>query len=82
LPFLDAGGVYVNVNVRGSGEYGREWHQAGKKASKPKTWRCLIDVCEMLVRDRLTTPRQLSVITQFDGPMITFDDGQRSHRGV
>jgi prolyl oligopeptidase len=61
LPFLDAGGVYVNANVRGGGEYGREWHQAGKKASKPNTWRDLIDICEMLVRERLTTPRQLAI---------------------
>ena len=61
LPFLDADGVYVNANVRGGGEYGREWHQAGKKASKPNTWRDLIDVCEMLVREHLTTPRQLAI---------------------
>jgi prolyl oligopeptidase len=61
LPFLDAGGVYVNANVRGGGEYGREWHQAGKKASKPNTWRDLIDICDKLVRERLTTPRQLAI---------------------
>jgi prolyl oligopeptidase len=61
LPFLDAGGVYVNANVRGGGEYGREWHQAGKKANKPNTWRDLIDVCEKLVREGLTTPRQLAI---------------------
>jgi prolyl oligopeptidase len=61
LAFLDAGGVWVNANVRGGGEYGREWHMAGKKATKPNTWRDLIDVCETLVRERLTSPRHLAI---------------------
>jgi prolyl oligopeptidase len=61
LAFLDAGGVWVNANVRGGGEYGREWHMAGKKATKPNTWRDLIDVCETLVRERITSPRHLAI---------------------
>ncbi len=61
LPFLDAGGVYCNANVRGGGEYGREWHKAGQKATKPNSWRDLIAVCEALIADRITSPKHLAI---------------------
>ncbi|MGC6331004.1 prolyl oligopeptidase family serine peptidase [Rhizorhabdus sp. FW153] len=61
LAFLDEGGVYCVVNVRGGGEYGREWHKGGQKETKPNTWRDLIDTCETLIRDKLTSPRHLAI---------------------
>jgi len=61
LPFLDAGGVYCNANVRGGGEYGREWHKAGQKATKANTWRDLIAVCETLIAERITSPKHLAI---------------------
>ncbi len=61
LPFLDAGGVYVTAHVRGGGEYGREWHYGGRKATKSNTWRDLIDVCETLVAAKLTAPAKLAI---------------------
>ena len=62
LAFLDAGGVLVTAHVRGGGEYGREWHEAGKKATKPNTWRDLIDVCETLLRERMTSAKHLAIM--------------------
>jgi prolyl oligopeptidase len=62
LPFLDAGGVYVVANVRGGGEYGRDWHKAGQKATKPNTWRDLIAVCETMISDGVTAPEHLAVM--------------------
>ncbi|WP_448140567.1 prolyl oligopeptidase family serine peptidase [Sphingopyxis fribergensis] len=61
LPFLDAGGVYCNANVRGGGEYGRDWHKAGQKATKANSWRDLIAVCETLVADKVTSPQHLAI---------------------
>lgn len=61
LAFLDAGGVFVNANVRGGGEYGREWHLAGQKATKANTWRDLIAVSEALIADRITAPAHLAI---------------------
>jgi prolyl oligopeptidase len=61
LAFLDAGGVYCNVNVRGGGEYGREWHKAGQKATKPNTWRDLIAACETLIADKITSSKNLAI---------------------
>ena len=49
LAWLDQGGVYAVANVRGGGEYGREWHAAGRKATKSNTWRDLIAACEALI---------------------------------
>jgi prolyl oligopeptidase len=61
LAFLDAGGVYVVANVRGGGEYGREWHKGGQKATKPNTWRDFIDVCRTLIASRVTSSKQLVI---------------------
>lgn len=35
IAFLEAGGIFVDAGVRGGGDYGREWHEAGKKATSP-----------------------------------------------
>ncbi len=61
LALLDAGGVFVTANVRGGGEYGREWHKGGQKATKSNTWRDLIAVCEALIADRITAPAHLAI---------------------
>ncbi len=62
LAFLDAGGVYVVANVRGGGEYGREWHKAGQKATKPNTWRDFIDVSQALINSRVTSSKKLVIL--------------------
>ena len=59
IAFLEAGGIFVDAAVRGGGDYGREWHDAGKKATKPNTWRDMIDVCDALIAERVTAPAHL-----------------------
>ena len=61
LAFLDAGGLYVVVNVRGGGEFGRDWHKAGQKATKPNTWRDFIDVSQALIALRVTSSERLVI---------------------
>jgi len=61
LALIDAGFIVGYANVRGGGEYGREWHKAGQLTHKPNTWRDLIDVCEELCRDRYTAPARLAI---------------------
>jgi prolyl oligopeptidase len=61
LALVDAGFIVGYANVRGGGEYGREWHKAGQLTNKPNTWRDLIDVCEELVRERYTAPSRLAI---------------------
>ena len=61
LPFLDAGGVYAVAHVRGGGEYGREWHFAGQKATKFHSWQDMIDCCLHLIALNITAPAHLAV---------------------
>jgi prolyl oligopeptidase len=61
LALVDAGVIVGYANVRGGGEYGREWHKAGQLANKPNTWRDLIAVCEELCAKKFTSPRHLAI---------------------
>ena len=55
------GAIVGYANVRGGGEYGREWHKAGQLANKPNTWRDLIAVCEDLCAKKYTAPAHLAI---------------------
>jgi prolyl oligopeptidase len=61
LALIDAGFVVGYANVRGGGEYGREWHRAGQLENKPNTWRDLIAVCETICADKWTSPKHLAI---------------------
>ncbi|GAA0731887.1 prolyl oligopeptidase family serine peptidase [Sphingomonas japonica] len=62
IAFLEAGGIIATAHVRGGGEYGRAWHEGGKQATKPNTWRDLIDCCETLIAQGHTSKRQLAIV--------------------
>lgn len=61
LALIDAGFIVGYANVRGGGEYGREWHRAGQLENKPNTWRDLIAVCEQICHDGWTSPKRLAI---------------------
>jgi prolyl oligopeptidase len=61
LALVDAGAIVGYANVRGGGEYGREWHKAGQLANKPNTWHDLIAVCEELCAEKYTSPQHLAI---------------------
>ena len=61
IAFLERGGVLATAHVRGGGEYGREWHQAGKGPTKPNTWNDLIACAEELTRLGWTSPAKLAI---------------------
>ena len=62
LAWLERGGVFALAGVRGGGEYGEEWHLAGKGATKPNTWKDFIACAEYLVAQQYTSPAHLSGI--------------------
>ena len=61
LPWMERGGVYVFTGVRGGGEYGEEWHLAGKGATKPNTWKDFISCAEYLIKEKYTSPAHLGI---------------------
>jgi prolyl oligopeptidase len=60
LAWLERGGVWAIAHVRGGGEYGQEWHYAGRMATKPNTWLDLIACAEYLVDKGYTEPKHMA----------------------
>ncbi len=61
LAWLERGGVYAIAHVRGGGLFGREWHEAGRKTTKPNTWKDAIAAGEWLVREGYASPGTLAI---------------------
>jgi prolyl oligopeptidase len=61
LALLEDGGVYAVAHVRGGGEFGEEWHLAGKQATKPNTYKDLIACAEYIVKQGYGSPATLSI---------------------
>jgi prolyl oligopeptidase len=58
LAWYELGGVFAVCHVRGGGEYGEEWHLAGKGTTKPNTWLDFIACAQYMVDKKYTsTPR-------------------------
>ncbi len=60
LAWYERGGVYAVCHVRGGGEYGEEWHLAGKGGNKPNTWRDFIACAQYLIAQKYTSPARLA----------------------
>jgi prolyl oligopeptidase len=60
IAWYEKGGVYAVCHVRGGGEFGEEWHLAGKEATKPNTWRDFIACAQYLVDQKYTSPAHLA----------------------
>lgn len=56
----ESGGISAICGVRGGGEYGEDWHVAGKEATKPNTWRDFIACAEYLIAKKYTSPAKLA----------------------
>lgn len=61
LALIDQGAIVGFANVRGGGEFGREWHRAGQLKNKPNTWRDLIAVVEDLQAKGYTSPAHTAI---------------------
>ncbi|MEM9313842.1 MAG: prolyl oligopeptidase family serine peptidase [Pseudomonadota bacterium] len=60
MGWVERGGVFAIAHVRGGGEYGQEWHYAGRMENKPNTWLDLIASAEYLVAEGYTSPRHMA----------------------
>lgn len=67
---LDHGLVIVNTNLRGGGEYGEKWHEAGKLTRKQNVFDDFYACAQYLVSHHYTTPERLSIIGGSNGGLL------------
>lgn len=60
LAWLEQGGVLAVAHVRGGGAFGKEWHHAGRKHTKPNTWKDFVACAEHLVKAGYTSSARLT----------------------
>lgn len=70
LPLINRGYVIAFAHVRGGGEKGSDWHMAGKKSSKPNTWKDFIACTEWLMRNKYTTPKKMACLGSSAGGIL------------
>jgi len=70
LLWMELGGWYCVPNLRGGGEFGEEWHQAGTKLRKQNVFDDFIGAAEWLIAGRHTTSRQLAISGGSNGGLL------------
>ncbi len=70
LVFLENGGIYAQANMRGGGEYGEAWHEAGTKLSKQKVFDDFIAGAEYLIQEGYTDSSKLAISGRSNGGLL------------
>jgi prolyl oligopeptidase len=68
--WLEKGGIYVLANIRGGGEFGPKWHQAGLKENRQRIYDDYFAVAEDLIAKKITSPRRLGIIGGSNGGLL------------
>lgn len=70
IPFLENGGIYAQVNLRGGSEYGEDWHIAGTKMQKQNVFDDFIASAEWLIREGYTSKDKIAIVGGSNGGLL------------
>ncbi len=68
--WLERGGVYVVANIRGGGEFGPRWHNAGLKLNRMRVYDDFFAVSHDLIDRKITSPRRLGIMGGSNGGLL------------
>ena len=68
--WLERGGVYVLANIRGGGEFGPAWHEAGLKTHRQRIYDDFASVGQDLFTRKITSPRRLGIVGDSNGGLL------------
>ncbi|MCI6159715.1 MAG: prolyl oligopeptidase family serine peptidase [Prevotellaceae bacterium] len=70
IPFLENGGIYAQVNLRGGNEYGEEWHLAGTKMQKQNVFDDFIGAAQWMIDNKYTNSDKLAIVGGSNGGLL------------